>query len=235
MAPLALRLESSLRNIDQVYGPLPFPGLVLVGLGTLSLVLLARPRQRIAFALVGTVVTGLAPLTLKFGIHYFSHLLPILAVLTAGGLDHLVRACLPGGWVWPGRLIVGGMFGAFAMALWTDDADAWRSPTLAVPPPAANPAEDPGSYATNLLHVGAWLEGQAHPEAIVDCAPGSMLLALPDDPRITHALGEQACLTGLAAARPGTWAVVMTTSMPPITSLSSACWAARSSAVSSRA
>lgn len=207
IAPLALRLESSLRPIDQVYGPLPFPGLVLVGLGTLSLLLLARPRQRIAIALVGTVATGLAPLTLKFGIHYFSHLLPILAVLTAAGLDHLVRALLPGGWVWPGRLVVAGMIAPYAMALWTDDVDAWRSPTLTFPPPAAIPAPDPGSYAQNLLHVGAWLEGQAHPEAIVDCAPGTMLLALPDDPRISHALGEQACLSGLAAATPGTWAV----------------------------
>ena len=42
-------------------------------------------------------------------------------------------------------------------------------------------------------------------------------------------------VTRTGGLRPGTWAVVMTTSMPPMTSLSSACWAARSSAVSSRA
>ena len=44
-----------------------------------------------------------------------------------------------------------------------------------------------------------------------------------------------AAVTSTGGLRPGTWAVVMTTSMPPIASLSSACWAARSSAVSSRA
>ena len=42
-------------------------------------------------------------------------------------------------------------------------------------------------------------------------------------------------VTSTGGLRPGTWAVVITTSMPPIASLSSACWAARSSAVSSRA
>ncbi len=42
-------------------------------------------------------------------------------------------------------------------------------------------------------------------------------------------------VTRTGGLRPGTWAVVMTTSMPPMASLSSACWAARSSAVSSRA
>ena len=42
-------------------------------------------------------------------------------------------------------------------------------------------------------------------------------------------------VTRTGGLRPGTWAVVMTTSMPPITALSSACWEARSSAVSSRA
>ena len=42
-------------------------------------------------------------------------------------------------------------------------------------------------------------------------------------------------VTSTGGLRPGTWAVVMTTSIPPMTSLSSACWAARSSAVSSRA
>ncbi|GDX81077.1 hypothetical protein LBMAG42_28880 [Deltaproteobacteria bacterium] len=207
IAPLALRLESSLRNLDQVYGPLPFPGLVLVSLGTLSLLFLARPRQRIAVALIGCVVSGLAPLTLKFGIHYFAHLLPLLAVLTVCGLDHLVRALLPGAWAWPGRIVVTSMIGAYALALWTNEADAWRSPALTFPPPAAIPAEDPGGYAQNLLHVGAWLEAQPHPGPILDCAPGSILLALPDDPRISHVLGEQACLSGLAAPMPGTWVV----------------------------
>ena len=42
-------------------------------------------------------------------------------------------------------------------------------------------------------------------------------------------------VTSSGGLRPGTWAVVMTTSIPPMTSLSSACWAARSSGVSSRA
>jgi hypothetical protein len=42
-------------------------------------------------------------------------------------------------------------------------------------------------------------------------------------------------VTRTGGLRPGTWAVVMTTSMPPMASLSSACWAARSSGVSSRA
>ncbi len=207
IAPLALRLESSLRNINQVYGPLPFPGLVLVSLGTLSLLLLARPRQRIAVALVGAVASGLAPLTLKFGIHYFSHLLPILAVLTLTGLDLLTRSLLPGWWTWPGRLITATMAGAYALALWTNDADAWKAPTLTFPPPAAIPAEDPGSYAQNLQAVGAWLAAQPHPEAIVDCAPGSMLMVMPDDPRISHLVGEQTCLAGLASSTPGTWLV----------------------------
>ena len=44
-----------------------------------------------------------------------------------------------------------------------------------------------------------------------------------------------AAVTSTGGLRPGTWAVVITTSMPPIASFSSACWAARSSAVSSRA
>ena len=42
-------------------------------------------------------------------------------------------------------------------------------------------------------------------------------------------------VTRTGGLRPGTWAVVITMSIPPMTSLSSACWAARSSAVSSRA
>jgi hypothetical protein len=42
-------------------------------------------------------------------------------------------------------------------------------------------------------------------------------------------------VTRTGGLRPGIWAVVITTSMPPMTALSSACWAARSSAVSSRA
>ena len=42
-------------------------------------------------------------------------------------------------------------------------------------------------------------------------------------------------VTRTGGLRPGTWAVVITTSRLAITSLSSACWAARSSAVSSRA
>ena len=44
-----------------------------------------------------------------------------------------------------------------------------------------------------------------------------------------------AAVTRTGGLRPGTWAVVITTSIPPMTSLSSACCAARSSAVSSRA
>jgi len=42
-------------------------------------------------------------------------------------------------------------------------------------------------------------------------------------------------VTRTGGLRPGTWAVVMITSWFAMTSLSSACWAARSSAVSSRA
>mgnify|MGYP006175580775 CR=1 FL=1 len=42
-------------------------------------------------------------------------------------------------------------------------------------------------------------------------------------------------VTSSGGRRPGTWAVVMTMSMLPMCSLSSCCWAARSSAVSSRA
>jgi hypothetical protein len=42
-------------------------------------------------------------------------------------------------------------------------------------------------------------------------------------------------VTRTGGLRPGTCAVVITMSMPPIASLSSACWEARSSAVSSRA
>ena len=48
-------------------------------------------------------------------------------------------------------------------------------------------------------------------------------------------LPTASAVTRTGGLRPGTWAVVITTSMPPMTSLSSACWAARSSAVSSRA
>ena len=42
-------------------------------------------------------------------------------------------------------------------------------------------------------------------------------------------------VTSSGGLRPGTCAVVITTSWVPMTSLRSACWAARSSAVSSRA
>ncbi len=42
-------------------------------------------------------------------------------------------------------------------------------------------------------------------------------------------------VTRTGGLRPGTWAVVITTSIAAMTPLSSACWAARSSAVSSRA
>ena len=42
-------------------------------------------------------------------------------------------------------------------------------------------------------------------------------------------------LTSFGAGRPGTSAVVITTSKPLIASVSACCWAARSSAVSSRA
>ena len=48
-------------------------------------------------------------------------------------------------------------------------------------------------------------------------------------------LATASFVTRTGGFRPGTWAVVMTTSMPPMTSFSSACWDARSSAVSSRA
>jgi hypothetical protein len=53
------------------------------------------------------------------------------------------------------------------------------------------------------------------------------------DPGFIAATASAVTRTG--GLRPGTWAVVMTTSMPAITSLSSACCDARSSAVSSRA
>ena len=48
-------------------------------------------------------------------------------------------------------------------------------------------------------------------------------------------LPTASAVTSTGGLRPGTWAVVMTTSIVPMTSLSSACCAARSSAVSSRA
>jgi len=53
------------------------------------------------------------------------------------------------------------------------------------------------------------------------------------DPDFIRATASAVTSTG--GLRPGTWAVVITTSIPPMTSLSSACWATRSSGVNSRA
>ena len=48
-------------------------------------------------------------------------------------------------------------------------------------------------------------------------------------------LPTASAVTRSGGLRPGTWAVVMTMSMPPMTSLSSACWAPAPRRVSSRA
>ena len=72
----------------------------------------------------------------------------------------------------------------------------------------------------------AWLSSQLPPRA--EAAMSTMT-----EPDFIPPTASAVTRTG--GLRPGIWAVVMTTSMPPIASLSSACWAARSSAVSSRA
>lgn len=205
IAPVSVRLETSLRSLPLVVGPLPHAGLLLVVLGSLSLLTLSGRRARVAVALGGAVATGLAPLTLKFGLHYFPHLVPILAVLAMVGLDHLVCALLPGGWRWLGRLVFGGMGAAYALALWTGDSAAYRSPQVTFPPPAAVAPEDPGHYAENLLRVAEWMNTQTPPGSLVDCAPGSMLLAMPDDARISRVPGDASCMQGLERAVTGDW------------------------------
>jgi hypothetical protein len=164
-------------------------------------------RRRVAFALLGAVASGLSPLTLQFYEHYFPHLVPLVAVLAMAGGDRLVRALLPGHWVWGGRALLGALGLAYALAFWTGDADAWRAPSLPFPSPAARARPDPGNYAANLQVVADWLANQDHPEAIVDCVPGSMLMVAPRDARFTHENGDAPCRIGVATAAPGQWLV----------------------------
>jgi hypothetical protein len=207
IAPVATRLTVNARSALNWVGPLPEVGLVLFGLGAASLLVVGGPRGRVAFALVGAVASGLTPLTLKFYEHYFPHLVPLVAVLAMAGGDRLVRALLPGRWVWGGRALLAGLGLSFALALWTGDADAWRSPSLPFPSPAARARPDPGNYAANLQVVATWLATQDHPADIVDCVPGSMLMVAPRDARFTHENGDGPCRVGLATDTPGEWLV----------------------------
>ena len=72
----------------------------------------------------------------------------------------------------------------------------------------------------------AWLSSQLPPRAL------AAMSTITEPGRMAR---TASAVTRTGGLRPGTWAVVMTTSWLAMTSLSSACWAARSSAVSSRA
>ncbi len=73
-------------------------------------------------------------------------------------------------------------------------------------------------------------------------SPGSVSSQLPPASPARSTITEPgfipstaSAVTSLGAGRPGTSAVVMTTSKPLIASVSACCWRARSSSVSSRA
>ncbi len=207
IAPVELRLQSNLREVRQIYGPLPEAGAALVLFGALGLLTLGAGRARWAAGLTGVLLSGLAPLTLRFGIHYYPQLVPIVGTLAMAGLDAIVCWLLPGGSRWLGRVPLVWIGLAYALAWWSGDRAAWERPALAFPPPSAIPHEDPGSYALNLKRVGEWLAASPHPGPIIDCVPGSMLLVLPFDPRFSHILGDGACLEGLRTPTPGQWLV----------------------------
>ncbi len=218
IAPTEVRWKAGVATLPKFVPSLREQGLALAAIGLCGLLLGTR-RQRLGFALAGAIVAAIPPLTLKVWSHYFPHLAPILAVLAVGGLDALTRRLLPGRWAWLGRAALLPLWGSVFLALWTGNLQAWReapwagrpraarAATLAFPPPAVHAPDDPGSYARGLKEVGAWLRASTHTGPIVDCLPGSLLLALPGDPRVKSAAGESACRSASAAPAVGDWLV----------------------------
>ena len=107
LPPVERRIAANLIGLRSVAGPVPATGMALGLVGALGLLARRRPDRTgpIPFALVGVVLSGAAPITLKFGEHYFSHLLPIYAVAVVAGGDALLQRLLPGWSVWAGRLV----------------------------------------------------------------------------------------------------------------------------------
>ncbi len=209
LPPVERRIEANMRGLRTVVGPVPAVGIGLVTLGALGLMVRRRDDRTgpVPLAFVGVFLSGAAPLTLKFGAHYFPHLLPIYAVVVVAGGDALLQRALPGWSLWVGRAVALVVLAAHGLAMWTGSADAWRSPKVVFPPPAAEAKDDPGAYASNLLHVARWLATQEHPGRIIDCVPGSMILVAHRDPRFAHERGDAHCARDLSAAKAGDWLV----------------------------
>ncbi len=204
IAPVEDRMRSNLREFRRALGALPWAGAWLVVAGTASLLVFGGAGARTAAGAFAAFASGYAPLTLRFGEHYYPHLLPVAAALSAAGLERLVRWLLPRPLRAAGLAVIGAVVACYAIDVWNGTPDAWRAPRLPFPPPAAEVPADPGDYGRSLRAVAAWLDTRDPTTPLVDCLPGGLLLVRPWDPRLPHAAHTSSCQAGLAAAAPGT-------------------------------
>ncbi len=204
LPPLEVRLARNAQTLPLVWGPIPEASAWILGLAAASLALVAPRQRRATVALVGVVGSALAPLTLRFGQHYYPHLVPVLAAVMAAGLDGLVAWLLPGWARWAGRAVLVAMLGACVLSFWANDPAAWRNPRWTFPPPGAEGKADPAGYATSLDRMSAWLDTQPADTPLVDCLPGGLLMVRADDPRLPTSESGHECAEGLAKATPGT-------------------------------
>jgi hypothetical protein len=213
IAPLSERLRINLHELEQTLSTLPRVGLLLllVGLGGALLPGKGGAGRWLLFVPAAALVSVWGPLSLKYNIRYFVHLLPVVALVGVVGWGRLLR--LVAGADRGSRVLVAVAAAAFwllfGQALWVGSDTAWRSPSLPFPSPAAraDAAEDPGGNAGATLEVARWLATQPAPIRIVDCAPHPVWLYLHEDARVTPPDGEHACAAALARPLPGTWLV----------------------------
>ncbi|MES2643751.1 MAG: hypothetical protein V4850_29965 [Myxococcota bacterium] len=214
IAPLSERLRINLHELEQTLSTLPRVGLLLLLVGLAGALLPGKAGAGRWLLLVpaAALVSAWGPLSLKYNIRYFVHLLPVVALVGVVGWGRLLR--LVAGADRGSRALVAVASAAFwllfGQALWVGSDTAWESPSLPFPSPAAraDAAEDPGGNAGATLQVARWLATQPTPTRIVDCAPHPVWLYLHEDARVTPPDGEHACAAALARPLPGTWLVV---------------------------
>jgi hypothetical protein len=190
--------------------PLQDPRLALVVAG--AVLCLAHRRSRPGILLATALLSGVAPLFLKFQSRYLLHLLPLGWVLTLGGIDAAARALAGGSRIGAltGRSAAFWLAGSLLVATLLVDPAGWRHPDkLDWPPPWATRAissGDGGLTGASTRLLAAWVQEQQQLE-LHDCSPHPIRLYLPPTRALAGGRLDPVCGAPERAA-PGAWVVV---------------------------
>jgi hypothetical protein len=235
MPPQSRNVARNVYELSRAWPMLPVR-LAVLGVAALGIVLL-RPR---AASLLFAFAAVWGALAVRYEDRYVVHLLPIVWVVSAGGLGAIARALAGRSRVgaWIGSAVVAGVVTLLALATAQEDPRSWAHPTRgAWPPPSARlegTASDIDHDGASARALADWLRRSPPATTPHDCSPVAVRDYLPATWPVT--VLDPWCAR-LAEAPAGTLVIAAPSMHPDATSpttLLQAGWTAVAAAVGGR-